>query len=447
MGLWRALVILGVLGAGTEATAGVRLQEEARLDRAERVVVKLEARGTRPGTPEPGQKETPLPFQVQTDLEYLGRNRGLGKRNRPIRQVRRVEKAEARIDFFRAQGQTMTVRLRPEEALLIAEDRPEGLVVASAGGPLTRSELDLVQAVGDPLTLPDLLPEKDVEQGDTWTASNSAVKALSEYEAVASTTLQASLDSLDESEARISLKGEVRGTVRGGAGTMTLDGMLVFDRKLGMVKSLRLERNETRKAGHVESALDVESTLTVERTDIDVPEALADPVLKDVPERIEPVRELILLDPPGGSFSLLHDRSWHLTMDDAQRTILRRLDHGELVGQCDLIAGPKVGKGRHQDPDQFLKDIQKALGENFQEVVGQGEVGGSPDGGFRYKVAVEGKPQEAGTPMWYYYLVASPEGEQLLAVFSLTRALQEDFGDQDLRMIGSLKWAESAQSK
>jgi hypothetical protein len=441
------MVVLGVLGVFPEVQAGVRLQEAARLDRAERVLVRLEAQGTRPETAEPGQKDTPLPFRVQTSLEYLGRNRALGKGNRPTREVRRVSKAEAKIDFFRAEGQTMTVRLRPEEALLAAEVRPEGLVVASAGGPLTRSELDLVQAVGDPLTLPDLLPEKEVSEGDTWAVSNAGVKALSEYEAVASTTLEGTLASLDETEARISIQGEVRGEVRGGAGTMTFDGELVFDRKAGMVKTLRLKRKENRKAGHVESALDVESTLTVERTDLDVPEELADSTLKDVPEQIEPIRELILLDPPGGSYSLLHDRSWHLTMDDAQRTILRRLDHGELVGQCDLIVGPKVGKGRHQNLDQLLKDIQKALGENFGSVVGKGEVGGSADGGYRYKVAVEGKPQQAGTPLWYYYLVASPEGEQLLVVFSLTRALQEDFGDQDLRLIGSLKWVNSTQTK
>lgn len=447
MGSWRWMAILGVLGVVSEVRAGVRLQEQARLDRAERVVIQLDARGTRPGTPEPGQKDASLPFRVQTVVEYLGRNRLAGRGNRPIREVRRVSKAEAKIDFFRAEGQTMTVRLRPEVALLVAESRPAGLVVVSAGGALTRSELDLLQAAGDPLTVPELLPEKDVSQGDQWAISNAGVRALSEYEAIASTTLGATLEALDEAEARIVLKGEVRGEVRGGSGTMTFGGVLVFDRKVGFLKEMRLKRKESRKAGHVESALEVESTLTLERTDLDVPAELSDEALGEVPTEIEPVRELLVLDPPGGKYRLLHDRNWHLTLDDAQRTILRRLDHGELVAQCDLIVGPKVGRGRHQDLDQLRKDIQKVLGENFGAIVGQGEVGGSAEGGYRYKVAVEGQEQDAGRPLWYYYLVASPEGEQLLVVFSLSRALEDRFGDQDLRLIGSLEWVNSTQPK
>ncbi len=74
-------------------------------------------------------------------------------------------------------------------------------------------------------------------------------------------------------------------------------------------------------------------------------------------------------------------------------------------------------------------------------IIGAGEVGGAEGGGFRYKVAVEGPEQEEGdVPLWYYYLIAGPEGDQLYAVFTLTRALETRFGDQDLRMVGSLEW-------
>lgn len=447
MGRMVKMAILGFLSITASVHAGVRLVETPRLDRAEKVLISLEAKGSRPGTSEPGEKTSALPFRVQTTLEYLGRNLRIGRKSRPIQEIRRVSQAEAKIDFFRAEGQSMTVRLRPEVALLIAENRPEGLVVFSAGGPLTRSELDLVQTVGDPLTLPDFLPKTEVDQGDTWEIANPGARALSEYEAIAASSLKATLETLDDSEARIALAGEVRGEIRGGAGTMTLDGFLVFDRKAGFVKTMRLNRKEARKAGHVESALDVESVLSVERTDLDVPGELADSSLKDIPTDAAPVRELLLLEPPGGKYTLLHDRQWHLTMDDAQRTILRRLDHGELIAQCDLILGPKVGRGRHQDIDQFVGDIKKALGENFGALVGRGEVGGSPEGGYRYKVAVEGQPQEAGRPLWYYYLVASPQGEQLMAVFSLSRGVEELFADQDLRLIGSLKWADSTPPK
>ena len=41
-------------------------------------------------------------------------------------------------------------------------------VVVSPAGPMTRSELELVQGLGDPLTWPDLLPTKAVEKGQSW---------------------------------------------------------------------------------------------------------------------------------------------------------------------------------------------------------------------------------------------------------------------------------------
>ena len=76
--------------------------------------------------------------------------------------------------------------------------------------------------------------------------------------------------------------------------------------------------------------------------------------------------------------------------------------------------------------------------------MGAGEVDGNPAGGFRYKVGVQGREGQLGI-VWYYYLVASPEGEQLLATFTLAEDHVKVFGDQDLAMIGSLEWHKKTQ--
>src|SRR5262249_15643361 len=102
-------------------------------------------------------------------------------------------------------------------------------------------------------------------------------------------------------------------------------------------------------------------------------------------------------------------------------------------------AGPNAGKGRHQDPAQFREDIQRALGRRFDQILGAGEVGENLAGGFRYRVEVQG--HEADVELrWYYYLVASPAGDQILATFTLTQAHAKRFADQDLQLIGSLEW-------
>ena len=75
-----------------------------------------------------------------------------------------------------------------------------------------------------------------------------------------------------------------------------------------------------------------------------------------------------------------------------------------------------------------------------------GEVDGDPAGGFRYKVGVQGRQGDLGV-LWYYYLVAGPEGDQLLATFTLAEAQAQAFGDQDEMLIGSLRWLPPAGVK
>ena len=98
--------------------------------------------------------------------------------------------------------------------------------------------------------------------------------------------------------------------------------------------------------------------------------------------------------------------------------VLKRLDRGEMVAQCNLAVGPNAGKGRHQDLGQFRDDLRKALGDRFVQFVGQGEVDGAPAGGFRYKVTVQGRQGDSGV-LWHYYLIAGPDGDQLIATFTL----------------------------
>ena len=54
-------------------------------------------------------------------------------------------------------------------------------------------------------------------------------------------------------------------------------------------------------------------------------------------------------------------------------------------------------------------------------------------------MGVQGREGEL-VVLWYYYLIASPEGDQVLATFTLAEQDLRSFGEQDLEMIGSLQW-------
>jgi hypothetical protein len=333
-------------------------------------------------------------------------------------------------------------------SILIASNREDAVFTFSPAGPLTRAELELVQAPGDPLTFAGLLPDGPVKVGESWPIGHAAARALSDYDALAGNRLNATLTALDPGFAHVKLAGEIRGAARGGEGTIQCGGSFTFDRKLGVITELTLKRAEVRKPGPVEAGLDLKSTLTVNRQPAEPPPELNldAAAVAALPRETDARQTLLLFSPPDGRYTLLHDRDWHIFWDDTRLAVLKRLDHGEVVAQCNVAVGPSAGKGRHQDPAQFRDDVRRALGTRFGQLIGAGEVEGASAGGYRYKVSVQGREEDLDI-VWHYYLVASPDGEQLLVTFTLGEPQAKAFGDQDARLIGSLEWKDVGKGK
>jgi hypothetical protein len=176
-----------------------------------------------------------------------------------------------------------------------------------------------------------------------------------------------------------------------------------------------------------------------------LPQELADAAIGNLALEVTPERQILQQLSPDGKYNFLHDRRWHTYWEDRKFTVLKRLEAGKVIAQCNLANGPPAGKGRHQDLTQFRDDIRRSLKQRFVQFLGAGEVEGDPAGGFRYKVGVQGKEGELGV-LWYYYLIASPEGDQVLATFTLAEQDAKAFGEQDLEMIGSLQWFAPATS-
>lgn len=454
-------MVRGVLGSvglcvaallcNVRADDGFSLHERVDSARAIETNVRFSGRGSRPLPDDRSRSATETktgapaadyPFEFASRLEWVERQFAENGADPALRGVRRIRDAQAGIEFFRARGQRLTTTLRSDLALLVARREGDRVIVASAGGPLARDELDLVKTPADPLALGALLPSSAVKIGDTWDLRPLVARTWSEYDALASSSLKATLTACDADRATISVAGDIKGRVLGADGSMALVGEAVFDRKQEMVTRLTLTRTEGRAAGPIEPALNVKSEFVVERKPIGVPPELADSTIRDLPLDLTPQRLLLRLEAPSGAYSLLHDRDWHLCEDDQTRVVLKRLDAaGVTIAQCNLMAGPPAGRGRHQDTAQFQADVRKAIGEKFGQFVGSGEIGDDPALGFRYKLAVEGVELGQGVvPLWYYYLVASPAGEQVIAIFTLSRGTEAAFGDQDLRLMGTLQW-------
>lgn len=434
------LVVLWFGGGLARGAERVTIEESTPAGTTTQVLITLKAEGLYRPAPAPGARKDEQPkalnLRVETRLSFAERVLKTDPKGRVTRAARSVVQAASAIN---GEIRPMGAVLRPEVRLLLAEPRGGSIVVFSPDGPLTRPELELVQGPGDPLALHALLPDRPVAVGDHWTAGDDAARSLSSYDAIASNTLEATLESVDEQTAKVRLRGVIRGAALGAEGTINASGSFTVDRKAGRVDSLSLDRTETRKPGAVEAGLEIKSTLIVQRKPAETPADLADNALANIPRNSDPGREQLLLISVNRKYSLVHDRDWHLYWDDRRLTVLKRLDRGEVIAQCNLMAGPNAGKGRHQDLGQFRDDIRRALGARFSQFLGEGEVDGDPAGGFRYKVGVQGRQGEAGV-LWDYYLVANPDGDQLLVTFTLAQEQAKSFGKQDTQLIGSLRW-------
>ncbi|WP_165251759.1 hypothetical protein [Paludisphaera soli] len=441
--------LLGVVMALSTWAGGAIAAEEGAITIAESVSpdavtaarIELKASGLyRPPLPPdamtPDAKmPKPLDVDIQTRVVYWERTLK-GPKRRAVRLVRQAASA------INGEIRPIALELRPELALLIAErrDLDGSVTVASPAGSLTRGELELVEGLGDSLCLADLLPEGPTAKAKPWPVRKSALWALTGYDAIASTTVEAQIESSDEQRVRITIKGEVKGSVMGAEGTLTCDGWLTFDRKAGLVDGLELNRTESRLPGAVEAGLDLKSTLTVvRRASTGVPPELADAALASLSPELTSGRLLLQLIAPDGRYNLLHDRSWHTYWDDKKLVVLKRYEKGRVTAQCNLAYGPPAGKGKHQDVESFREDVRRALKERFGQFLGAGEVEGEGDGGFRYKLGVQGRYNDLGL-LWYYYLIASPAGDQLLATFTLVDSDAGAFGSEDETIVGSLQW-------
>lgn len=440
-GLWTTASAIAPARADGE---GVTLREEPSRQAATAARIDLRATGLfRPDLP-PDEKTSeakmPKPLDIDIQTRVIFRERRLDDAEGPPKAIRLVSQAASAIN---GEVRPTAHQLREELSILIVERADDGghVVAVSPSGSLTRAELELVQGVGDPLCLPSLLPDGSVSQGDAWPVSRAGVMTITGYEGIESTKVEAKVESITDDRVVIALRGEAKGTVLKGTGTMTIDGRFEFDREAALIDQVELNRTETRQPGPIEAGLDLKSTLRIIRRPTAVPSELADEALKDLSLEITPARKLVQLIAPDGRYDLLHDRTWHTYWDDSKLIVLKRFepDKDRVTAQCNFAYGPQAGKGKHQDVQQFRDDVRKAMGDRFSQFLGAGEVDPGDGGGFRYKLGVQGREGELGV-LWFYYLIASPAGDQLLATFTLADSDAVHFAQEDENLIGTLRW-------
>jgi len=443
--LWIAGIVLvtGAHQSGRLAAAErFDLQEEPGDSQIRSVNVELSVSGKIFTAPGP---EKALQLAVEAQFEYSERRLPKGGREaESLRGIRYYEQARASIQ---AGGQISNTSLRNSQRLIVAHGQLAGIELFSPSGPLTYNELELLHVPGDSLAVLGLLPDSAVELDESWKAPAWVLPLVSGVEAVEKGEVTCRLESIKANVARIAFHGEIVGAAVGEVADIHVDGCLLYDRDQKLVSRIEVTQTEKRAIGAVSPGLDVIAKVGVMRGVAPRPARLTDQELSGLPLEPNAASRLLMLEAPAWNLRMYHDRRWHLFHQSSDVALLRLLDQGGFIAQCNIKKLPDAEPGQHVSEELFQADIRQTLGKNFQEIV-QAEKLKLKDGLFVFRVVAVGsvdRPNEKNelesSPMqWIYYLVANSDGRQVSFVFSVDPRQAKELEDRDLSMVAGVEF-------
>ncbi len=382
-----------------------------------------------------GQEVKHLPLHVQAELQFAERVLSASKNWSDVRLARNFQSAQAKIKLHETD---LANELRLERRLIVIESNPKSAIQFSPNGPLTREELELIATPASGLALEALLPAQPTKIGSQWKLDDSTVARLLGLEAVSEHDVACTLDSVKDQVAIVSLAGKITGAVSGISSDVELKGKLNFDLKQRAVTWLTLAFKENRAIGHAQPGFEVLTTLRLVLDPSQPAPELSDKALAGLAVKPNDSATMIELNSESGGFQVAHDRRWSVMLERNDLTVLRLVDRGDLVAQCNITPRPPLAKDQQLSMAGFQDDVKRVLGKNFEEIVEASEETG--DNGLRVlRCVVAGKVGELAI-QWTYYHLSDDANHRASLVFTIESALLERFAHIDRELIGNFRF-------
>jgi hypothetical protein len=380
-------------------------------------------------------KPDSLPLAATAKHSFPERVLAIDGKGLPQKAARYYESASAVIAIGKDRSERS---LRPERRLQVAHRTLDQTQVYCPAGPLTREELALTSEHFDTLALIGLLPGRAVAVGDTWKISEAVTQGLCSFEGITTQELTCKLEGVEKNVARISIKGTATGIDLGALAKLTIDAVYRFDLGQRRLISLEWKQKDQRDQGPASPATTVESTTTLARQPISEPATLSDVALVSVPDGLEPPAAMTQLyySDAKNRFDLVYAREWQTVGLTDDHLVLRLLDRGDFVAQVTITPWSRSRPGEHLSAEAFREAMAKVPGWEQGEVLQEGQVPSEP-GRWLYRISAMGQ-LDGIKVLQNFYLVAGPNGDQVVLAFTLTPSQAEKLGARDLSMAGSI---------
>ena len=384
--------------------------------------------GIRGNMGESGAKALSIPFRVAAKSAYQEMLLRPDRENLAIVSRRRYADATSSIDAPKAE----MVRLRESRRRILCMWDGIRFNLFSNDGPLTRQELELLDT---PLNLPvviRLLPDERVKIGDAWTHSDEVLGQFLQLHRITENDLSSRVTSVEKQVAKIALEGKMAGEVAGAESKMEVDGEYWYDLRRNMIAWLQMTVSETRDPSDVTPRYQatIEARMRIRPADgaSEFSDSLPEHSTRDSLQDLE-------FTSTHGGYRLVHGRDWHLIGDHPVAAVMRLVDHGELIAQCNLSPLRDLPAGKQVGLDQFADEVRDSI--EFGQIT-ESEGFADTQGRDILKVVVAGEAEGISVRRIYYHL-SNSDGRRVALLFTLKEDLAERFEQHDWRLIRGIE--------
>lgn len=444
--------------SGKSPSTTVRFRKTPRADDRLQAVLKIETTGELKLNAD-GRKVSRSPVEAAAELAFDERltadgltlrhytkaeaNLKVGNKTFPSRLRDNRRYIAARLESSPMPESTSNTTQEVSTAASPSLRGPGSCLLYSPQGPLQRDELELLQIPGNGPPLSELLGDGELAPGDTWPIPPESLAQLLWLEAVSSSAVTAVLKSIEGSVALISLEGSVAGAVGGVATDIDLTGKLNYDTQRELVVWCALSIKENRSIGHAEPGFETTTQLRMATRRGEPSKTLEPAAYAGLPLDYQRGQSLLEYVSTEGRFQMLLDRRWRLMVDRHDLTVLRLVDRGDLIAQCNASRLPALAPGKELPLDELQEDVRQSLGKNLRQFI-EASVSHTDEGLRILRVAAAGEAAEIPV-QWNYYHLSNAKGQRLALVFTLESEQLDRFAEIDRPLAASLSFLEDPE--
>lgn len=425
-------ICLGAMLSAARAADSLELSAAPRAGELTRVQFQMEVGGHLKMVRN-GQVQQ-VPMRVEGGAVYRERLIATGTEGSPLRSVRKYETARGTLSIDRRQIQP---ELAPGHRLIAVSLDQDSQTLFCPASLLSRDELDLIDVPISSLLVNRLLPGRAVKVGDRWRHEAADLALLLGLDAVSQADVESVLTELGDTSAQAALVGALSGAIGGVATEIELKAKYRYDPAARRIDWLAILIKENRSVGHAAPGVDVVAKLQLQIEPLADAAELADAELAGL--ALDPSPELTRLAylSPGGEMSLVFPRDWQIVNEDGQVAVLRLVQRGDLVAQCNVTRLPSLAAGQKLDLAEFQAEVRRALGSNFGQFASAAELTSEAD---YHVLRVTAHGSVAELPIeWRYYHITDRAGRRASLAFTIEERLADQFDQADRELALGLR--------